>query len=522
MRTQKSAVTSGASDAGGRRSWRARAARAGAGALVAVVALLVIEGACRLLGFGTPDPMDDPARGFLPIGRLFTERTDEHGEVVLTVDGSRTKNVLGSRLQFNEMSVPAKKPPGETRIVCVGGSMTYGWPWDDRVSYPRLLEAGLRAMSPDRSFRVVNLGAPGWGTTRIALIADEIAALDPDVVVVSSGNNEAVEAAFARDVFRLGRGPVEFVHALSRRSYLMNAVRRVVSPPRPPTPEPLIDRPVLVMTDASRAEVVARFEENMRRTAGRLAVHGARVYLSSDPVNERDCPPICRDAPGDEDGRADPALAAEFANARSCLADGRFDAAVAVLESCRRADPRSAQVAFARARALSGAGRLDEGRAEYRAALELDAVALRSFGALRDAAARAASSTRVGVVDFVAATRAAAPDGVPGDDLFLDDCHLNESGSAVAALAVARALAADGVVVADEAAWGRFDEGVRRHLRSVRWSAADEVAALRFLLGYYRLINPTPARAAEIQRRIESLDPGHALADDEYRRALFR
>jgi len=490
--------------------------------LVAGVALLFVEGACRLFGFGTPSPFDDPARGFLPIGKLFVERTDERGEVVLDVDGSSTKTILGSRLQFNPMNLPAKKPAGETRIVCVGGSMTYGWPWDDRSSYPRLLEAGLAALAPERKVRVVNLGAPGWGSTRIALIADEITALDPDVVVVSSGNNEAVETAFAREVFRLGRGPVEIVHALSRRSYLMNAVRRVVSPPRPPTPESLMARPLLALTDPLRAEIVARFEENMRLAAERLGARGARVYLSCDPVNERDCPPFCRDAPGEPDGRADPAPAADFASAQSSLAASAFDEAAKLLESCRRSDPKSAQMAYAYARALDGAGRRGEARAAYQEALDLDTVALRSFGALRGAVARAAASSGAGLIDFTAAMRAASADGIPGEDLFVDNCHPNDAGTRIAALAVAHALAADGVVAADESAWSRFEVAVRLHQQSVRWSPADEVAALKFLLGYYRSINPDPARAATLQRRIESLDPSHVLVDEEFRRGFFR
>ena len=47
--------------------------------------------------------------------------------------------------QFNPQSVVTPKPPAEFRIVVVGGSVVYGWPYDDRISFPRLLEVGLRA-----------------------------------------------------------------------------------------------------------------------------------------------------------------------------------------------------------------------------------------------------------------------------------------------------------------------------------------------------------------------------------------
>ncbi len=83
------------------------------------------------------------------------------------------------------------KPPGEFRIVCLGGSTTYTAGVEDyRQSYPRLLEEELQQAGYDR-VSVINGGVPGWSSWE-TLINFELRVLDlePDLIVVTHAIND--------------------------------------------------------------------------------------------------------------------------------------------------------------------------------------------------------------------------------------------------------------------------------------------------------------------------------------------
>jgi len=72
---------------------------------------------------------------------------------------------------------------GETRILAVGDSFTYGWGVGAGESWPKLLEARLRHMG--HGVEVANLGQPGASPAAYARIVDKaIPLLKPDLVIV--------------------------------------------------------------------------------------------------------------------------------------------------------------------------------------------------------------------------------------------------------------------------------------------------------------------------------------------------
>lgn len=103
-------------------------------------------------------------------------------------DGNQ-HNLLG----FRGEEITLEKPPGTRRVVCAGGSTTYGWGTrhDFRLSYPwklqeQLEEAGSRA-------EVINAGCPGWTTLQtLTNFETRVLDLDPDVLVVYHGMNDAL------------------------------------------------------------------------------------------------------------------------------------------------------------------------------------------------------------------------------------------------------------------------------------------------------------------------------------------
>ena len=101
--------------------------------------------------------------------------------------GKNRHNSLGYRGE--EIVLP--KPPGEIRIVCVGGSTTYDSDIEDyRLAYPSRLEAELRGRGYD-NVTVVNAGAAGWTSWEsLVALSLRVLDLDPDVIIDFDAMND--------------------------------------------------------------------------------------------------------------------------------------------------------------------------------------------------------------------------------------------------------------------------------------------------------------------------------------------
>jgi tetratricopeptide (TPR) repeat protein len=365
------------------------------------------------------------------------------------------------------------------------------------------------------------MGAPGWGTTRLRGLCEDLTRLDPDLVVVVSGNNEALEASFAESVFEGREARVLLLSRLSRRSHLVTlmigAAERLRGPSEPPAP-----RPAGEPLEERRATLVERFGENLTAIASTFLERGSRVYLATVPVNLRSCPPLGRDGPGETLGSPDPTLGARYQQARDLLDQGRSDEALVLAEQLASALPTSARIQYLHARALDANGRAAGATDAYRRALDLDPSMLRTFGALNARVESVAAMTGASVLDLLKAMEVASGSWVPGDDLFLDNCHPNRRGTAILALATAETLARDAILTTKRGWKADFLRAIDAYLDSVQVSDESRVEALKFLLFYNRTLNPDGERAAALEREIQTRDPDARFASPGFRKRFFR
>jgi lysophospholipase L1-like esterase len=87
--------------------------------------------------------------------------------------------------------IPPKKKD-VLRIVCFGDSSTYGVfvPFDN--IYSSKLQEKLNEHIKDTKFEVINAGTLGYSTLQIyALLNERIKDLDPDIIVIAAGSNDA-------------------------------------------------------------------------------------------------------------------------------------------------------------------------------------------------------------------------------------------------------------------------------------------------------------------------------------------
>ncbi|MBI2373524.1 MAG: SGNH/GDSL hydrolase family protein [Deltaproteobacteria bacterium] len=198
------------------------------------------------------------ASNFLPHHYLVYSLNPEASWSNAEVDGGRSHDFV-NELGYRGEPLALEKPPGVFRIVCIGGSTTFGINQAaDELTYPSQLEAILTERFSSPRFEVVNAGTPGW-TSAESLVNFQFRVLElsPDAVVSYDGVNDTF-AMRARD---------------EGRSDYSN-FRRIV---RFPTPGPLTRH-------ALRASAFVRFAyygwygpENIAFDINRLAIRPTPV-----------------------------------------------------------------------------------------------------------------------------------------------------------------------------------------------------------------------------------------------------
>ena len=275
-----------------------------AGLVVATAILLVMEGSLRLAGIGDPAQRGDPFTGFSGQVRLF--------ERVVDGDGGEWFRTAESLAGFNRQRFPATKPPGTTRIFCLGGSTTYGRPFEHGTSFCGWLEQMLKRAAPSRNWEVANAGGISYASYRIAVLMEELLAYEPDLFILYSGHNEYLEKRTYRWIADLPRGVVDLA-AWSARSHLFGALQSLVDRVAPRgvpnnTDQTELQPDVNELLNSSagfdlynrnslqRARAVRHYRYNLTRINELAENAGARVLWIMPAANLKDMSPFKSEA----------------------------------------------------------------------------------------------------------------------------------------------------------------------------------------------------------------------------------
>lgn len=452
---------------------RQRLLLVGLGLVLAVVALALLEGALRLAGIGRGQLYDDPFVGFAPGVDLFEERT--------LADGTRVRATRPEKLAFfNEQQFLADKPADGYRVFSLGGSTTYGSPYDDHVSFSRWLERYLAAADPTRRWEVVNTGAQSYASYRVALLMQELVRYEPDLFVVYTGHNEFLEersyahlqdadplvrrarmalsrfrfAALARQAWQRARGERQDGAGEGAEAAEPGSGEAAREPTLAPEVAARLDGWTgldLYRRDDELARGVHRhFEASLHRMVDIARDHGAAIVFVEPVENLKDFSPF-KSQPTDGLAAAERDRAAELlAAGRERLAAGDAAAALAALDEAAAIDPRHAEIHFRRGRALLALGRFGEARRAFVTAKDEDVAPLRATEAVHAAVRRVAAERDVPLVDLpallAAESRRRFGHDLLGDELMLDHVHPDVPVHDLVAQRVFDLLAERGVV----------------------------------------------------------------------------
>jgi lysophospholipase L1-like esterase len=138
-------------------------------------------------------PPADPYREFVQphpfIGYEYRPGAVKRGNLE---EGGQNFRINAHGMRGFEMST--EKPPGTYRILCLGGSTTFGTgATEDEFTYPARLEHYLNAMAPEgRRYEVGNCGTSGYTTAENLINLElRLVELDPDAILIYAAANDA-------------------------------------------------------------------------------------------------------------------------------------------------------------------------------------------------------------------------------------------------------------------------------------------------------------------------------------------
>ena len=421
-------------------------------AVTTVVVFSVVECALWLGGVNPAFVEEDPYAGFSRHIPHFVEDADKEPAAM---------SVSQSKLEvLNPQLFPVEKSDDVFRIVCLGGSTTYGRPFYDLTSFPGWLREFLTAAQPDRKWEVINAGAISYASYRVLGVMEELADYDPDLFIVYTGQNEFLERRTYDDwsLSRAAAGPISLIYR-TRTATLVRGVLdatglRSSGSSRDPAlgeetkaiPVGSVGPEAYHRDEKLSEDVVRHFRSTLDSMKSVAQESNADLIFVVPASNLRDFAPFRSEQRQGLKNSQRQELRDHLAAARSSLSVGEASEALERLEAAEEIDDRYAEVLFLKGKALMALEQYDAARAAFLRARDEDVCPLRAIQPIVDSVRELAAEDSVSVVDFEQIAETHSIHQIPGDQMFHDHVHPTIEGNQLLALAIVDRLVSDGVV----------------------------------------------------------------------------
>ncbi|MDD1632817.1 MAG: hypothetical protein LUP91_11525, partial [Methylococcaceae bacterium] len=323
----------------------------------------------------------DPFVGYSAASPLFTAE----GDYQVTAPNKRTA--------FNLQRFPRKKGRNTFRIFSLGGSTTYGHPYEDPVSFSGWLRKLLPASDPGKTWEVINCGGISYASYRVARLMEELNRYEPDLYVVYCGHNEFLEERTYRQVAAIHpllRDAASVLGHSRTYSALHGLYRKIKADPAAEAKKkftmPGEVNTILETTygpttyrrdDRLRQQIIEHYRLSLRRMVALARSAGAEVVFVTTPVNLRDCSPFKSQH---RDGlRPDEFQKFNEQKTAGQQLEGRklYEEALLRYQEALRLDDRFAEVQYRTGKVLFALGRMEEAYGHLLRAAEEDVCPLR-------------------------------------------------------------------------------------------------------------------------------------------------
>jgi tetratricopeptide (TPR) repeat protein len=417
----------------------------------------VLEGVLALFGVQPKLLNEDPFVGFSSNVPLYQLETDLDGRQVLVT--ASNKNL------FNHQQFPQQKLPGTYRIFCVGGSTTYGRPYNDTTSFAGWLRELLPVVDTRRRWEVINAGGISYASYRVVRLMKELARYKPDLFIVYSGHNEFLEER-SYGALRSTPSVVKSIAALLARTRTWTAMsllldrmgvissaeseRQATMPGEVDTMLRRFGPDIYERDDNLQDQILLHYQSSLKRMANIAKSAQADIIFVVPASNLKDSSPFKSQH---TDGISQPdrvRVENLLTRALEQMREARWSEASEILKTAIEIDPRFAELHYRRGKALFALGRYGEAKVAFTRARDEDICPLRALSSIREKLAVVTRATGSPAIDFITLLeqRLLAEKGhnILGGEYFLDHVHPTIEGNRMLAFKLVEVLMERGVV----------------------------------------------------------------------------
>jgi tetratricopeptide (TPR) repeat protein len=462
--------------------------KAGYGCLTTVMICLLVEAMLFVLRVEPLITNEDPFVGFESTTPLFVQDS---------TTGASQRSTAQNRLSyFNPQSFSAEKDPDSFRIFCLGGSTTYGRPYDDQTSYVGWLREFLPLADGRRNYEVINAGGISYASYRVASLMDELCRYQPDLFVVYTGHNEFLEQRTYQDLRSMPaseRG-LRRVLAHSRsysllRSWLHSNGPEDVRTILPSEVDAILDHSIgpesYERSMLQRPQVLRHLAFNLARIIDTAHAVKARVVIVSPAANLKDFSPFKSQHRRGLTSEQLTKWNTLFELGTAYQNDGKDEQAVAEFRAAEAIDDQFAKLHYRIGRSLYSLHHWEEASNAFQRAVDEDVCPLRVTNSIRQMIDRTAVAREIPLIDFPAILEEKNQDAfghsVLGRELFLDHVHPTVAANRLLAFSLVEALRQMGTIPNSSPRWsaGEIKDVVNRVEKTV--DAESQAVSLRNL-----------------------------------------
>ena len=327
----------------------------------------------------------------------------------------------------------------------------------------------MRALFPERTIEVINLGLTATNSFTVLDLAKELPEYEPDLLLVYDGHNEFYGPLGVGSRGMLGES--RFLGLLSlqlEKSKVFLLLRDLYAKLRPVSGarqsdeahdislEQLAQAQLVPYGSRAYWDCMDTFRENLRDLCTFCRGRQIPILLSMQVSNLRGQAPFrSGESPGltEEEKRE---FASHQAAGQGDWKERKWAAALAEYRAAAAIDSLHAGAHFFMARCLDILGRRDEARVEYVKARDDDQLRFRASSDCNRIIMNMQDSATVGVVDMEGLFMANSPDSLIGNELILEHLHPNSAGYFLMAKGYAEAMRRR-QLLAGAAAWAARD-----------------------------------------------------------------
>lgn len=333
-----------------------------------------------------------------------------------------------------------EKPAGTFRVICVGGSSTFGYPYENLGGFPSYLQDRLQA-SGTGTYEVLNLGISAVNSYTVLDLMPDMLTLEPDLIIVYMGHNEFYGALGVCSTANLGQNRA-IIKLLLRLEHLrtFQVLRDIISgvvgafqksdeSPRGQTLMARVVQNEIVPFGSELYRVaMANFEANLEEIVTTATDHNTPILLTTVVSNHQDMAPF--------NSVAAPTLSAAEADSlqiwcqrgQTELRQGDTAAAQSHFQHALDLDAGYADAWYGLADCQLAQGDTAAAQAAYTQASDLDGLRFRASSELNDIIREVARARNVPLVDVATRMAAESSAGVVGGTWMIDHLHPNTDG----------------------------------------------------------------------------------------------